>query len=182
MCVCLTYKYALFSRIYYLFFIFKEKISFIKTYSESHLFKLWHGHCCGFSRIISSCVFIMKKILFLFLLLLFAQNFISGQSNDVPQRTPEHEASRQTERMQVDLNLTQEQVDLIYDINLRYERERLLSDARYDVVERIKKKNEDIKKVLTEEQYKKMQNMRNRFSPSDSPEKKIENKKTLDLQ
>ncbi len=90
----------------------------------------------------------------------FVCSFAYGQkSGSVPQRTPEHEASKQTEKMQVALELSDEQVKKVYDINLFYERERQLKGNR-NISERIKNKNADLKKVLTKEQYQKLQQMR----------------------
>lgn len=98
-------------------------------------------------------------IIFIFSLFLILP-FYGQENSTLPQRTPEHEASKQTERMQSELGLTDEQVKLVYDINLRYERERIVSNRRKDALERMQKKNEDLKKVLSEEQYAKLQSKR----------------------
>ena len=118
----------------------------------------------------------MRKIIYLLLFFFFIHSVFYGQNNDaLPQRTLEHEASKQTERMQLDLNLTVEQVRLIYDINLRYERERLLSNTSVETAALLKKKDEDIKNVLTKEQYEKLQKMRNNQpTPPIPPAKKQE--------
>lgn len=100
---------------------------------------------------------------------LFLPVYVSGQQEDahLPQRTPEYEAMRQTERMKIDLELTPEQEKLVYNINLKYERERQLSNKRSDALERIKNKNADLKKVLTDKQYNMLQ--RKRYDQSTFP-------------
>ncbi len=74
--------------------------------------------------------------------------------------TPEYEATRQTEKLQQELNLSPEQLKLVYEINLRYARARQNSTSRSESMERIKKKDEDMEKVLTPEQMNKLRNKR----------------------
>ena len=67
--------------------------------------------------------------------------FTFGQENtSAPQRTPEQEALKQTDKLQQELNLSTEQAKQIYDINLRYARERQASNKRSEAVERMKNK------------------------------------------
>lgn len=75
-------------------------------------------------------------------------------------RSPETEALRQTERMKNDLNLTPTQEKLVYNINLKYEKERQQSNSRSEALERIRNKNEELRKVLTEQQYSQLQSKR----------------------
>jgi hypothetical protein len=75
-------------------------------------------------------------------------------------RTPEQEALRQTERMKLDIDLSPTQEKFVYNINLKYERERQLSNKRSDALDRIRNKNDELKKVLTEQQYKQLQRKR----------------------
>lgn len=98
------------------------------------------------------CLFILASI--------FLSVSIYGQENAVPMRTPEQEALKQTEKLQRELNLNQEQTKMIYEINLRYAKERQNSNTRSEAMERIKKKNNDLQKILTGEQYDKLQNKR----------------------
>ena len=58
--------------------------------------------------------------------------------------TPEQEAIKQTEKLQSELKLTDEQAKIVYEINLRYARERQLSNSRSQAMERIRNKNEEI--------------------------------------
>ena len=84
----------------------------------------------------------------------FAQNI----QND--SRTPEQEAAKQTEKMQKELNLSDNQIKSIYDINLKYARERQQSNKRSDAVNRIKRKNEEIGRVLNDKQNFELHNKR----------------------
>jgi hypothetical protein len=101
------------------------------------------------------------KFLSIFLLFLTLSFSLQGQDNSVvPQRTPEQEAAKQTEKLQQELNLTSEQVRQVYEINLRYARERQISNTRSEAVERMKNKNSDIQRVLTAEQNERLQTKR----------------------
>lgn len=86
----------------------------------------------------------------------------TAQSTSVTDRTPEQEATKQTEKLQKELNLTAEQVKHVYDINLKYARERKQSNRRTDAVTRIKKKNEEISRVLSEKQNDELLSKRTR--------------------
>ena len=83
---------------------------------------------------------------------------VFSQDNTVVlKRTPEQEAAKQTERLQQELNLSSEQTNQIYEINLRYARERQISNKRSEAVERMKNKNIELGNVLNEEQNNKLQ-------------------------
>ena len=84
---------------------------------------------------------------------LFAQEAIN-----IPERTPEQEAITQTERLQRELNLNAEQAKEVYDINLHYARQRQLSNSRAEATQRIRQKNDDLRRVLNDDQYDKLQN------------------------
>ena len=104
----------------------------------------------------------MKTVkIVLFLLVLTLRFPIYSQDNTVvPQRTPEQEAIRQTEKLQQELNLNSTQARQIYDINLRYARERLISNKRSVGLERAKNKNAEIQQVLNPEQNDRLQTKR----------------------
>jgi len=93
----------------------------------------------------------------------------SQENTVVTGRTPEQEASKQTEKLQQELNLTPEQIKQIYDINLRYERQRQVSNTRSEAMERIKNKNADMQRILSEEQNNRLQNKRYERSSFQSP-------------
>lgn len=104
----------------------------------------------------------MKTVkIVLFLLVLTLRFPIYSQDNTVvPQRTPEQEAVRQTEKLQQELNLNSTQAKQIYEINLRYARERLISNKRSVGLERAKNKNAEIQQVLSPEQNDRLQTKR----------------------
>jgi len=110
-----------------------------------------------------NAIFYMKILKFLSFFLLFLTLALPLKSQDnsvVPQRTPEQEAVKQTEKLQQELNLTPEQTKQVYEINLRYARERQISNTRSEAVERMKNKNADIQKVLSAEQNERLQTKR----------------------
>ncbi len=76
----------------------------------------------------------------------------NGDSNSTNQRTPEQEATKQTEKLQSELNLTREQVKALYQINLKYAQARQNGVSRKDAMQMIKNKDEDIRRVLSTEQ------------------------------
>jgi hypothetical protein len=95
------------------------------------------------------------------LLLFFLIMPLHAQDNTVaPQRTPEQEAAKQTEKLQQELNLSPEQTKQIYEINLRYARERQISNTRSEAMERMKNKNNEIQRVLNQEQNNRLQTKR----------------------
>ena len=98
------------------------------------------------------------KVLFLYILFVFP---VSGQNSALAiQQTPEQEAKKQTEKLQQELNLTAAQFKVIYDINLRYARERQISNKRTEAVMRMKSKNAEIQNVLNPEQFDRLQSKR----------------------
>jgi len=114
----------------------------------------------------------MKTLRFLFFvmfLVILALPIKSQDNSVVPQRTPEQEAAKQTEKLQQELNLTQEQAKQVYEINLRYARERQISNTRSQAVERMKNKNADIQRVLNSEQNERLQTKRYERTTIDAP-------------
>lgn len=103
---------------------------------------------------------VMKaRVFYIILLFLSTLTVLSSQEVvNMPERTPEQEASSQTDRLQKELNLSAEQLKDVYEINLHYARQRQHSNSRAEATQRIKNKNEDLKQVLTLEQYEKLQN------------------------
>ena len=101
----------------------------------------------------------IKIVVVVFFLLIVLS--VSGQNNTAnPQRTPEQEAIKQTEKLQSEVGLTADQQKQIYEINLRFARERQVSNTRIEAMERIKNKNAEMQRVLTENQYIQLQNKR----------------------
>jgi len=105
----------------------------------------------------------MKTFKFLPLVLLFFILIMSIHAQDntiAPQRTPEQEAAKQTEKLQHELNLSTDQAKQIYEINLRYARERQISNTRSEAMERMKNKNNEIQHILNQEQNNRLQTKR----------------------
>lgn len=101
----------------------------------------------------------MNAYRFLFIALLFStMTFFAQESGNMPIRTPEQEATRQTEKLKQELNLTPQQSKEVYEINLRYAKQRQVSNSRTEAMERIKNKDADLKRVLDNEQYDRLQN------------------------
>lgn len=111
----------------------------------------------------------LKLILLSFLLLQL--NIIAyGQENTaMPERSPEQEAVKQTEKLQSELQLNSDQLKQVHEINLKYARERQNSNSRSDALKRIKDKDEDLQRVLNTEQYNRLQHKRYDRSSFQSP-------------
>lgn len=115
------------------------------------------------SRVIIDAL--MKRFRLYIAILGFAFTFsinATAQSTSVTDRTPEQEATKQTEKLQKELNLTPDQVKHVYDINLKYAHERKQANKRTDAVTRIKKKNEEISRVLSKKQNDELLSKRTR--------------------
>lgn len=103
-------------------------------------------------------------------MLLCLVSAIRSQENTViSQRIPEQEALKQTEKLQQELDLTNEQTRQIYEINLRYARERQVSNTRTQAMERIKNKNAEFEQILNTEQNNRLQNKRYERTSFSSP-------------
>ena len=103
---------------------------------------------------------IFKIVLSVLFLLTMVLPIHSQENSAIPKRTPEQEASKQTEKLQQELNLNQEQANHLYEINLRYARERQISNKRSEALERMKNKNAEIKLILSPEQNDRLQSKR----------------------
>ena len=87
-----------------------------------------------------------------FILVLFVASLAFAQDQNRPVRTPEEVAQKQTERLQRDLNLSQDQRDTIYRIYLKYAQLRKPNEEREIVAERIGRMITELNDMLTEEQ------------------------------
>ncbi|MBO5960697.1 MAG: hypothetical protein J6P99_02490 [Paludibacteraceae bacterium] len=88
------------------------------------------------------------------LFLLFAMVAMSQKKASTPQRTPQQEAAKQTEMLARILpDLTEQQKRVLYDINLKYIKERQEQAERTATIERIKRKHLDYQAVLIRVQY-----------------------------
>lgn len=99
------------------------------------------------------------KIILLFTLLVTSVMLVHGQENStVPERTAEQEAAIQTEKIQQELHLNEEQTKQVHEINLKYARERQLSNSRSEALQRVKNKEADLRKILRPEQFERLKN------------------------
>lgn len=101
------------------------------------------------------------KIILLYLLLIQLNTIAYGQENTaMPERSPEQEAVKQTDKLRSELQLSNDQLKRVHEINLKYARERQSSNTRSDALQRIKEKDEDLQRVLNAEQYNRLQHKR----------------------
>ena len=112
------------------------------------------------------------RTLKIFLFVLFILPTLPAQSQDYddsPRRSVDQEAESQTERLRQELDLTSGQARRVYQINLRYARERQVSNKRSEAMERMRNKNADLQRVLNEDQYNRLQNKRYERSTFELP-------------
>lgn len=100
----------------------------------------------------------MKLLKILRVLIFLLAMPLYGQENAAS--TPEYEATRQTEKLQQELNLSGEQIKLVYEINLKYARARQSSTTRSEAMQRVKNKDADLEKVLRKDQINKLRTKR----------------------
>jgi len=104
----------------------------------------------------------MNSLKIIVLLLIFscpAINF-AQENTSIPERTPELEAAKQTEKMQQELNLSAEQTRQVHEVNLKYARARKISNTRMEAIQRIKDKEVELSRILSAEQHSVLQNKR----------------------
>ncbi|MBN1462873.1 MAG: hypothetical protein JXQ69_04100 [Paludibacteraceae bacterium] len=108
-----------------------------------------------------------KKLLALLFALMMAFSLVAqapakGKGKGKSKRTPEERAKRQTEWMKTDLQLTEAQVAEVDKINLKYAIESEKTRQEFNTKRRINStnKNAELTKVLTTEQYTKLEKIR----------------------
>ncbi len=98
----------------------------------------------------------MKRLFYIILLL---SNMLCidmyAQQPHHPKRSPEEEAAKHTEMMKRNLNLTAYQLDTIFLINLRFAKLRRTARSRNEVMDFFMQLNEELRNILTIEQYEK---------------------------
>lgn len=100
--------------------------------------------------------------LLVFSLSAMAQQFVG----DAPQRTPEESARKQTEMLVRRLHLTDSvQRDTLYRMHLKYAKQRAISNTVREDLERRLAVNEELKGILTPEQYEQFQNLQIQSGP-----------------
>lgn len=110
-----------------------------------------------------------KSLLIIFSCVGALQILHAQENTTAPVRTPEQEAAFNTEKMQKELNLTREQAQAVYEINLRHARERKVATSRSQALERVRLKDTRIQQVLTREQYNTLQEKRYDRNPNIVP-------------
>jgi len=106
-------------------------------------------------------------------------NPVSSQdTNTIPDRTPEQEAARQTEKLQQELQLTPEQTRKAHEINLKYARARKESNSRSESIQRLKDKETDLMRILDSRQRTNLQNKRYERSTFHSGDNGVTNPRT----
>lgn len=126
---------------------------------------VWHNDCCLYGLLTHLSMKLFRSISILFFVILsITQGF--AQTSSTPTRTPEQEATIQTERMQQDLELSEEQVQRIYEINLQHARQRKIATSRSEALLRVKNKDTQLKQVLSPEQFERMQEKRYERTPA----------------
>ena len=111
-----------------------------------------------------------KNYICIIILMLSFVNYLQAQLPEtVVENSPEQEAAKQTAKLEQELNLTLEQTKKIYEINLRYAKQRQLCNKRSEVMELIKKKDVEIQQVLSGDQYQQLLNKRNERSTMQVP-------------
>lgn len=94
-----------------------------------------------------------------FLLLLSCSSLYAWHPSSSPQRTPEEEALKQTERIVREIGITDETVrDTLYRMHLKYARQRRQSNTRLEEVQRMNAIVEELQGILTSEQYNRFMN------------------------
>ncbi len=96
----------------------------------------------------------MKRFFFLCLIFCIGSAMWTyAQQNERVQRTPEQEAAKHTEMMRRDLQLSTEQIDTIYRLNLKYAKARRLATSREELFTFIEKKRQELQCILTQSQF-----------------------------
>ncbi len=98
-------------------------------------------------------------------------------------KTPEERASMLTDKMKKDLNLTDDQYKSVYDINLKYAKQNeeafknaQSKDEKIKIIKASEEaKDQELKGVLTDDQYTKYQLMKDQMK--ENAKNKIKNKK-----
>jgi hypothetical protein len=91
------------------------------------------------------------------------------EMGNLPEKTPEQEAMQQTSKLQQELDLNAEQVKKVYEINLRYAKQRQSVTKRSEAMELLKRKDGEIENALGKEKYQQLQNKRNERISIDVP-------------
>ncbi len=95
----------------------------------------------------------MRLIFYIFLLASISCS-ICAQENHLPKRTAKDIALKQTKRMAVELGITDTILcERLFHLHLKYANMRNLNDTQDDILRRMKQMQEDLKHLLSPEQF-----------------------------
>ena len=117
---------------------------------------LWHNFCGLFFR--------MKTFIYIAIALLAIPAALCAQH--YPHRTPEDIASKQTEMLVRELHITDSLVrDTLYRMHLKFAIKRQISHTRAEAMQFMQEANEELKHILTPEQYQQFMNQQVNHTP-----------------
>ena len=101
----------------------------------------------------------VKKLLSLLCFALFVGCLMAQEQNIRPQRTPEEEASKQTERLVRELGIRDSvRIDTIYRMHLKYAQIRQKGLTRGENMERMQSIYNELKQLLTPDEFERFMN------------------------
>lgn len=101
----------------------------------------------------------IKKLTSLLFCALFAGSLMAQEPNNRPQRTPEEEASKQTERLVRELGIRDSvRIDTIYKMHLKYAQIRQKGLTRAENMERMQSIYNELKVLLTPDEFERFMN------------------------
>ena len=108
---------------------------------------VWHAFCNAKMR--------MKKCIFIIVFAAVAGGAFAQPPQESPQRrTPEEIALKQNAMLARELGLTDSiQLDTLYRMHLKYAKLRAISNTRAEDIERLQAMTQELKSILTAEQY-----------------------------
>lgn len=101
----------------------------------------------------------LKKLFSIVCATLVAGMLLAQEQNVRPQRTPEEEASKQTERLVRELGIKDSvRIDTIYRMHLKYARIRQKGLTRAENMERMQSIYNELKQLLTSDEFERFMN------------------------
>lgn len=101
----------------------------------------------------------IKKLLSLLCCALFAGSLMAQEPANRPQRTPEEEASKQTERLVRELGIRDSvRIDTIYRMHLKYAQIRQKGLSRAENMERMQSIYNELKRLLSTAEFERFMN------------------------
>jgi hypothetical protein len=101
----------------------------------------------------------LKKLFSIVCATLVAGMLLAQEQNVRPQRTPEEEASKQTERLVRELGIKDSvRIDTIYRMHLKYARIRQKGLTRAENMERMQSIYNELKQLLTPDEFERFMN------------------------